>query len=182
MSLKTSPDRFVDEVKALKVGDPRDPDVDIGPMITERDAERAAAWVDEARRAGASVLVGGAREGAMFPPTVMTETSPEMRVNCDEVFAPVVTLSPYEQWDDAITTINDTPYGLQAGVFTKDVKRIMDAWDRVDVGGLQVNSVSTFRVDHMPYGGIKASGYGREGVKYAIEDMTDLRLMVLNLG
>ena len=175
-------DLFVDEVKALKVGDPRDPAVDIGPMISERDAERAEAWVNEAKRSGASVLYGGERDGTMFPPTVMTDTAPDMRVNCDEVFAPVVTLSPYDQWDGAVATINDTPYGLQAGVFTKDVKRIMDAWERIDVGGLHVNSVSTFRVDHMPYGGIKASGYGREGVKYAIEDMTDLRLMVLNLG
>ena len=175
-------DLFVDEVKALKVGDPRDPAVDIGPMISERDAERAEAWVNEAKRSGASVLYGGERDGTMFPPTVMTDTAPDMRVNCDEVFAPVVTLSPYDQWDDAVATINDTPYGLQAGVFTKDVKRIMDAWERIDVGGLHVNSVSTFRVDHMPYGGIKASGYGREGVKYAIEDMTDLKLMVLNLS
>ena len=175
-------DRFVDEVKALKVGDPRDPDVDIGPMISERDAERAEAWVSEAQRAGAAVLYGGERAGTMFPPTVMTETVPGMRVNCEEVFAPVVTLSPYDRWDDAVATINDTPYGLQAGLFTKDVKRIMDAWERIEVGGLQVNSVSTFRVDHMPYGGIKASGYGREGVRYAIKDMTELRLMVLNLG
>ncbi|MCY3779293.1 MAG: aldehyde dehydrogenase family protein [Chloroflexi bacterium] len=175
-------DLFVDEVKALKVGDPRDPEVDIGPMISERDAERAEAWVQEAQKAGASVLYGGERAGTMFPPTVMTETAPEMRVNCEEVFAPVVTLSPYETWDEAVATVNDSPYGLQAGVFTNDVVRIMDAWERIEVGGLQVNSVSTFRVDHMPYGGIKASGYGREGVKYAIEDMTDLRLMVVNLG
>ena len=174
-------DLFVDEVKALKVGDPRDPDVDIGPMISLRDAERAQAWVDEARQAGASVLYGGERKGAMFPPTVMTETAPEMRVNCEEVFAPVVTVSPYETWDEAVATINDSPYGLQAGVFTSDVKLIMDAWERVEVGGLHINSVSTFRVDHMPYGGVKASGYGREGVKYAIEDMTELRLMTLNL-
>ncbi len=175
-------DLFVEEVKALKVGDPRDPAVDIGPMISLRDAERAEAWVNEARKAGASVLLSGDRAGTMFPPTVLTETAPEMRVNCEEVFAPVVTVSPYEAWDDAVATINDSPYGLQAGIFTKDVKRIMDAWERIDVGGLQVNSASTFRVDHMPYGGIKASGYGREGVKYAIEDMTDLRLMVLNLS
>ena len=175
-------DLFVDGVKGLKVGDPRDPDVDVGPMISMRDAERAEAWVSEARKAGASVLYGGAREGTMFPPTVLTGTAPNMRVNCDEVFAPVVTVSPYETWDDAVATINDSPYGLQAGVFTNDMKRIMDAWERIDVGGLQVNGVSTFRVDHMPYGGIKASGYGREGVKYAIEDMTELRLMVLNLG
>ncbi len=175
-------DLFVDEVKALKVGDPRDPEVDIGPLITERDAERAEAWVREAQDAGASLLYGGERAGTMFPPMVMTETAPDMRVNCEEVFAPVVTLSSYDNWDEAVATVNDSPYGLQAGVFTNDVKRIMDAWERIDVGGLQVNGVSTFRVDHMPYGGIKASGYGREGIKYAIEDMTDLRLMVVNLG
>ena len=175
-------DIFVDEVKALKVGDPRDADVDIGPMISLRDAERAESWVNEAQKAGAAVLYGGSRDGMMFPPTVMTETSPDMRVNCEEVFAPVVTVSPYDSWDEAVATINDTPYGLQAGLFTNDVKRIMDAWTRIEVGGLQVNSASTFRVDHMPYGGIKASGYGREGIKYAMEDMTELRLMVLNLG
>ncbi len=174
-------DRFVEQVGALKVGDPRDPDVDIGPMISLRDAERAEAWVNEAREAGASLLAGGERHGTMFPPTVMTETAPDMRVNCEEVFAPVVTLSPYERWDDAVALINDSPYGLQAGVFTSDIKRVMDAWDRVEVGGLHINSVSTFRVDHMPYGGVKASGYGREGIKYAIEDMTELRLMTLNL-
>ncbi len=175
-------DRFVEQVGALQVGDPRDPAVDIGPMISLRDAERAEAWVNEARGAGASVLLGGAREGTMFQPTVMTETAPDMRVNCEEVFAPIVTVSPYESWDDAVALINDSPYGLQAGVFTSDIKRVMDAWDRVEVGGLHINSVSTFRVDHMPYGGVKASGYGREGIKYAIEDMTELRLMTLNLG
>lgn len=175
-------DLFIEQVKALKVGDPRDPAVDIGPLITENDAIRAEAWVNEAQAAGAAVLLGDERNGTLFPPTVMTETSPDMRVNCEEVFAPVVTLSAYDQWDDAVATINDSPYGLQAGLFTRDVKRIMDAWQRIEVGGLQVNQASTFRVDHMPYGGIKASGYGREGVRYAIEDMTDLRLMVLNLG
>ena len=175
-------DLFVDEVKALKVGDPRDADVDIGPMISLRDAERAEAWVKEAKKAGASVLYGDARDGVMFPPTVLTETAADMRVNCEEVFAPVVTVSPYDKWDDAVATINDSPYGLQAGVFSNDVKCIMDAWQRIDVGGLHINSASTFRVDHMPYGGVKASGSGREGIKYAIEDMSELRLMTLNLG
>ena len=175
-------DLFVDEVKALKVGDPRAADVDIGPMISLNDAERAEAWVNEAKKAGASVLYGDARDGVMFPPTVLTETAADMRVNCEEVFAPVVTVSPYDKWDDAVATINDSPYGLQAGVFSNDVKRIMDAWQRIDVGGLHINSASTFRVDHMPYGGIKASGSGREGIKYAIEDMSELRLMTLNLG
>jgi len=174
-------DLFVEKVKALKVGDPRDADTDVGPVITLQDAQRAENWVTEAKKAGASVLYGGTRDGLMFQPTIMTETSPDMKVNCEEVFAPVVTLSAYDSWDDAVAIINDSPYGLQAGLFTNDMKRIMDAWDRIDVGGLQVNSVSTFRVDHMPYGGIKASGFGREGVKYAVEDMTELRLMVLNL-
>ena len=151
-------DRFIEQVKGLKVGDPRDADVDIGPLITEQDARRAESWVEEAQRAGASLLLGGERNGTLFPATVMTETAPDMRVNCEEVFAPVVTLSAYDAWDDAVATVNDSPYGLQAGVFTRDVKRIMDAWQRIEVGGLQVNQASTFRVDHMPYGGIKASG------------------------
>jgi acyl-CoA reductase-like NAD-dependent aldehyde dehydrogenase len=103
-----------------------------------------------------------------------------MRVSCEEAFAPIVTVVPYKEWDDAVSIINDTPYGLQAGLFTNDMNLIMDAWDRIDVGGLQVNSVPTFRVDHMPYGGIKASGFGREGVKYTIEEMTELRLMVIH--
>jgi acyl-CoA reductase-like NAD-dependent aldehyde dehydrogenase len=175
-------DRFISGVKTLNVGDPRDKDTDVGPLITLGEAERAERWVNEALNAGASKLHGDPRDGAMFYPTVLTETRPDMRVNCEEVFAPVVTLIPYESWDDAVAIINDTPYGLQAGLFTNDMKRIMDAWERIDVGGLQVNSVSTFRVDHMPYGGIKQSGFGREGVKYTIDDMTEIRLMVLNLN
>lgn len=175
-------DRFVEKVKTLKVGDPRAADTDVGPLITLRDAERAESWVNEAVSGGASVLLGGRREGTMFYPTVLTETLPNMKVSCEEVFAPVVTVMPYKEWDEAIAMINDTEYGLQAGLFTNNVKLIMDAWDRIDVGGLHVNSVSTFRVDHMPYGGIKASGFGREGVKYTMEEMTELRLMVLNLN
>ena len=174
-------EHFIESVKDLKVGDPRDADTDIGPMITLKDAERAESWIAEATNAGASVLYDGKREGTLFEPTVMIETTRDMQVYCEEVFAPVVTLSPYDTWDDAVATINDSPYGLQAGIFTNDMNRIMDAWERIDVGGLQVNSVSTFRVDHMPYGGIKSSGFGREGVKYAMDDMTELRLMVLNL-
>ncbi len=175
-------DRFIEGTKQLVVGDPRDADVDVGPMITLEDAERAESWVADAVSAGANVLYGNQREGAMFYPTVMTETTDDMKVRCEEIFAPVVTLTPYQTWDDAVAMINDTPYGLQAGVFTNDMKRIMDAWNRIEVGGLQVNSVSTFRVDHMPYGGIKESGFGREGVKYTMEEMTELRLMVLNLN
>lgn len=175
-------DQFLAGVRALKVGDPRDPQTDIGPLISMRDAERVERWVNEAQQAGATLLHGGPRQGTLVQPTVLTQITSDMKVACEEVFAPVVTLSPYETWEDAIAIINDSQYGLQAGLFTNDMKRIMDAWERIEVGGLHVNSNSTFRVDHMPYGGIKASGVGREGVKYAIEDMTDLRLMVVNLG
>lgn len=175
-------ERLVNAVGKLKVGDPREADTDIGPMIRMRDAERAESWVQAALEAGATIAHGGTREGTMFQPTIMTETRQDMLVNCEEVFAPVVTVSPYQNWDDAVAIINDSPYGLQAGIFTNDMKRIMDAWERIDVGGLHVNSVSTFRVDHMPYGGIKQSGFGREGIKYAMEDMTELSLMVVNLN
>ena len=173
-------DRFIGQVKAQKVGDPRDPEVDIGPMITLRDAERAESWVNDAQKAGASLLYGGERDGCLFQPTALADTTPGMKVNCEEVFAPVVTLRAYDRFEDAIATVNDSPYGLQAGVFTRDITRVMAAWDSIDVGGLHINSASTFRVDHMPYGGIKASGYGREGIKYAIDEMTELRLLTLN--
>ncbi|MFP4321915.1 MAG: aldehyde dehydrogenase family protein [Anaerolineales bacterium] len=173
-------DIFMEKVGALTVGDPSDIATDIGPMISLKDAERAESWVQEAVSAGASVLAGGTRDGTLFQPTVMTDTKPDMKVSCQEIFAPVVTLVPYETWDDAVAIINDSEYGLQAGVFTNDMGRIMDAWDRIEVGGLHVNSISTFRVDHMPYGGVKASGFGREGVKYALEEMTEISLMVLN--
>jgi acyl-CoA reductase-like NAD-dependent aldehyde dehydrogenase len=175
-------DQLVSAVKNLKVGDPRDHDTDIGPMIALRDAERADSWVTEALEQGAEMLVGGERDGTMFPPVILAQVLPDMRVSCEEVFAPVLTLMQYDDWDDAIATINNTEYGLQAGVFTNDMKLIMDAWERIEVGGLQVNEVSTFRVDHMPYGGIKASGFGREGVRYTLEEMTEPRLMVLNMN
>jgi acyl-CoA reductase-like NAD-dependent aldehyde dehydrogenase len=117
----------------------------------------------------------------MFEPTVLAGTTPEMRVNREEIFGPVITVSPYETWDEAIARANDTEYGLQAGIFTQNISRIMRAFEEIQVGGLQVNDVSTFRMDHMPYGGVKASGVGKEGPKYLIEEMTEPRLMVLNM-
>lgn len=174
-------DQFIPAVEALKVGDPRHADTDIGPMIREADAKRAESWVNEAIGAGAYAILPGKREGSMLWPVVLAETTGDMKVRCEEIFAPVVTLVPYETWDEAVFLMNDTPYGLQAGLFTNDMRRIMDAWERIEVGGLHVNNVSTFRVDHMPYGGVKASGFGREGVKYTIDDMTEIRLMVLHL-
>ena len=171
---------MLDEIKQLKVGDPREETTDVGPMIKEEAAVRAESWVQEAKEQGAQEMLGGARQGTMFPPTVLADITGDMKVSCQEVFAPVITVSPYDAFTDALTAANDTEYGLQAGVFTRDMGRIMQAHETIEVGGLQINEVSTFRMDHMPYGGVKASGLGREGVKYAIEEMTEPRLMVIN--
>lgn len=173
---------LLDEINALKVGDPRLEDIDVGPMITERAAAQSEAWVDEAISQGAQLLLGGKRERALFYPTVVSDVQPDMKVSCQEVFAPVLTVGAYDTWDEAIHLANSTDYGLQGGIFTQDMGRIMKAFEEIEVGGLQVNDVSTFRVDHMPYGGVKASGLGREGVKYAIEEMTEPKLMVMNLN
>ncbi len=175
-------EKLLDRISRLKVGDPRDPDVEVGPMIDARAAAEAFAVVQEAVAAGAQVLLGGRCEGALFYPTVLGNTTPAMRVNRQEIFAPVITVTPYNDFDQAIALANDTDYGLQAGVFTQNVNRIMRAFEQIEVGGLQINDVSTFRVDQMPYGGVKGSGIGREGPRYAIEEMTELRLMVINLN
>ena len=173
-------DAFVTRVRALRTGDPLDPATDVGPMIDEAAAQRAESWIAEAVHQGAEVLTGGGRRGAILEPTVLGGTRPGQRVNCEEVFAPVTTVTPYESFDAALALVNATPYGLQAGVFTRDVAHLMRAWDRLDVGGVMANEVPTWRVDRMPYGGAKASGLGREGVRYAIEDMTELRLLTLH--
>jgi acyl-CoA reductase-like NAD-dependent aldehyde dehydrogenase len=173
-------DRFIPAVKALKIGDPRDEDTDVGPMIHAAAAQKAEAWVQEAVSEGAHILHGGEVNGSMFPPTVLTQVRPSMKVCTEEIFAPVVTLSTYTTWDEAVGIANDGEYGLQAGVFTNDLGRAMRAWEQLDVGGVNINDVSTFRVDHMPYGGVKASGFGREGVRYAIEEMTELRQLVIH--
>jgi acyl-CoA reductase-like NAD-dependent aldehyde dehydrogenase len=125
------------------------------------------------------VAAGGRRDGAMLEPTVLLDTTGEMRVNCEEVFAPVTTVRAYAGFDEAVAAVNDSPYGIQAGLFTNDMRTILRAFERVEVGGLVVNDVPGFRVDHAPYGGVKESGQGREGVRYAIEEMTELRLLVL---
>jgi acyl-CoA reductase-like NAD-dependent aldehyde dehydrogenase len=130
---------------------------------------------------GAKILLGGKCEGTMFYPTVLVDTTLEMDVNRTEMFAPVITVTPYDDFDEAIQIANQTDFGLQSGVFTQNMNRIMKAFEEVEVGGLQVNDVSTFRVDQMPYGGVKGSGVGREGPRFAIEEMTEMKLMVLNL-
>ncbi|MFC1679374.1 aldehyde dehydrogenase family protein [Elusimicrobiota bacterium] len=163
----------------LKVGDPVEKDCDVGPMISLGEAERAEEWLKEAVAGGAKVLAGGKRDGVMVEPTVLTDVKPDMKVVCEEVFAPVVCVIPYSDFDEALRMLADTRYGLQAGVYTKDIGKAMRAIREVDVGGIMINDTSIFRVDHMPYGGNKISGIGREGVRFAVEEMTNLRMVVL---
>lgn len=172
---------LLDGVSKLKVGDPLDESTDVGPLIRESDAVRAHDWVQEAVRGGARLLCGGNHKGPMFEPTVLTSTNPGMKVNCQEVFAPVVTVEPYTDFAAALKQVNNSPYGLQAGLFTRDAKLIFDAYNELEVGGLIAGDVPTFRIDHMPYGGIKDSGLGREGLRDAIQDMTEPKLLVMNL-
>ena len=149
-------------------------------MISEEAARRAESWIQAALAAGAVARTGGTRSGTLLRPTVLTGTRPDQQVNCEEIFAPVTTVTAYADFDAALALINDTPYGLQAGVFTRDVAKLMRAWDRLDVGGVMGNEIPSWRVDRMPYGGAKASGLGREGVRYAIEEMTESRLLTLH--
>lgn len=168
-------------VSKLRVGDPMDDTTDLGPMIRESDAIRAEQWVQAAIQDGATLLCGGRRRGPVLEPTVLTGTRPDMKVNCQEIFAPVVTLEPYDDYAKALRLINESPYGLQAGVFTRDAGRIFQAFEELEVGGVIAGDVPSFRIDHMPYGGVKDSGLGREGLRYAIEDMTEPRLLVMNI-
>jgi acyl-CoA reductase-like NAD-dependent aldehyde dehydrogenase len=178
-------DRFtkllLEGVHKLKSGDPMHDDTDIPPLIREKDATRATEWIDEAVQGGAKLLAGGKRKGAFVEPAVLTATTPEMRVNCAEIFAPVVTVEPYEDFRDALHQINNTSYGLQAGLFTRDAGLIHAAFETLEVGSVIAGDVPSFRVDQMPYGGVKDSGLGREGLRYSIEDMTERKLLVMAL-
>ncbi|HVC86266.1 MAG TPA: aldehyde dehydrogenase family protein [Gaiellaceae bacterium] len=171
---------LVRRVEALVVGDPLDNTTDVGPVIDAGAADRVEEWVDEAVEAGASVLAGGSREDSLWQPTVLEGVREDLRASCDELFAPVVVLSRFENVSDAISAAGRSEFGLQAGLFTSDQRVIDEAFDRIDVGGLMINDVSTYRIDHMPYGGVKSSGLGREGVRYAIEEMSELKLLTLN--
>ena len=166
-------------VGKLNMGDPMLETTDIPPLIREPDAVRVAEWIEEAVKGGAKLLYGGKRTGAMVEPTVLTGTTAGMRVNCAEIFAPVVTLEPYDDFRDALRQINDSPYGLQAGVLTRDAVLIQMAFEELEVGAVIAGDVPSFRVDQMPYGGVKDSGLGREGLRYSIEDMTERRLLVM---
>ncbi len=175
-SLRTA---LVERAEKLDVGDPLDEKTFLGPLISQADAERIEQWVGEAVSGGAKILCGGRRNGAFYDATILENVKPPMNVNCVEVFGPVATLQPFSDFADAIRTANDSAFGLQAGVFTNNLQHAWQAFHELEVGGVIINDIPSFRVDNMPYGGIKDSGFGREGVRYAIEEMTEIKLMVL---
>lgn len=170
---------FVAAVQRLKTGDPRDEETFVGPIISENDAKRIEATVRQAVQRGARLLCGGKRDGRMIEPTVLEAVPRDADASCEEIFGPVTLLEPFDEFDEAVQAVNASRYGLQAGVFTRDIGRIQQAWDELQVGGVVINDVPSFRVDHMPYGGSKESGLGREGIRWAIESMTEVRLLVI---
>jgi aldehyde dehydrogenase (NAD+) len=173
-------DRLVKQVSGLKTGDTLDPATDVGPLIDAGSLDRVSAWVDEAVQAGARILCGGKRNDPFYEPTVLADTTPDMRVCKDEIFGPVTTVMRYQTFEEALAQVNDSDYGLQAGVFTRDIERAFQAHRELEVGGIVVNDQSAYRADQMPYGGSKDSGIGREGPRYAMEEMTEPRIMVLS--
>ena len=172
-------EKLVKAVKALKMGDPRKEETFIGPMISESEAQRLKGWIDGAVKRGAKCLTGGKLEGAMLEPVVLENVGLDTEFNCEEAFGPAVALYKFRDFEEALRQVNDSKFGLQAGVFTNDVRKSMRAWDALHVGGVVINDVPSWRVDNMPYGGVKDSGLGREGIRFAIEDMTEIRLLVI---
>jgi acyl-CoA reductase-like NAD-dependent aldehyde dehydrogenase len=172
-------DKLVAAVKALKMGDPKDEDTFIGPMISEGEAKRLEGWVNKAVEGGATLLCGGRRDGTMLQASLLENVPADSDINCEEAFGPAAALYRFEDFEAALAQVNDSKFGLQAGIFTTDLRKAMRAWDVLEVGGVVINDVPSWRVDNMPYGGVKDSGLGREGVKFAIEDMTEIRLLVI---
>ncbi|MDP4171614.1 MAG: aldehyde dehydrogenase family protein, partial [Bacillota bacterium] len=170
-------DAFVQETNKLKIGNPLDEDTDISSMITANDTKRTSNWVQDAIENGAKLAHGGSAEAGIFQPTVLLQVPLSEKVSCEEVFAPVVHINRFQSFNDAIDMVNESKYGLQAGIFTNDVHKAIKAAKKLEVGGVMINEIPTFRVDQMPYGGVKMSGMGREGIKYAIEEMTELKLI-----
>ncbi|MBS3819813.1 aldehyde dehydrogenase family protein [bacterium] len=179
---ETFMNRFLKKTRNLKMGDPLDKNTDIGPMINEEAAQKTEEWIKEAGDNGAQIILGGKRDGTLFEPTVLENVKPELKISWLEAFAPVVVVYPYKDYEKALENVNYSIYGLQAGIFTNDLSKAFRAFEVLDVGGVIVNDIPTFRIDHMPYGGVKESGFGREGLKYAIEEMTEIKLMALNLN
>lgn len=172
-------DMLVAKTKTLVAGDPKDRNVFIGPMISEGEAKRLDGWIREAVEKGATLLCGGRRDGAMLEATLLEGVERDTKLNIEEAFGPVAFLIRFSDFDEALDIVNDSKFGLQAGVFTRDLFQMFDAWDRLDVGGVVINDVPSYRVDNMPYGGVKDSGLGREGVRFAMEDMTEIRNLVI---
>ena len=172
-------EKLVEKTKTLVAGDPKDEKTFIGPMISESEAKRLHDWILEAHSNGADVLCGGHRDGAMLEATLMENVGPNEKVNCEEAFGPVAILIPFVSWDEALGIVNDSKFGLQAGIVTRDFYQIQKAWDVLEVGGVVVGDVPSYRVDNMPYGGVKDSGLGREGIRFAMEDMTEIRNLVI---
>ena len=174
-------ENLVARVERLETGDPGNERTVVGPLIDPGAAQRIEGWIGDAVAQGARVLSGGTRVGSVVRPTVLSQVTPAMKVSCQEVFGPLVTITPYREFDDVLKAVNESEYGLQAGVFTSNIGRIFQAFEQLEVGAVLANEIPTFRADHMPYGGVKDSGIGREGLRYAIEDMTEPKLLVMNL-
>lgn len=172
-------EQLVAAVAALKTGDPKKEEVFIGPMISEREAQRLEGWIEAAQAQGAKLLTGGKRQGAMLTPALLEQVPRQCDLAAKEAFGPVAILSSFTEFDKALEEVNDSVFGLQAGIFTRDIHKAMRAWNRLDVGGVVIGDVPSFRVDNMPYGGVRDSGLGREGIKFAIEDMTEIRLLLI---
>ncbi|WP_230775696.1 aldehyde dehydrogenase family protein [Roseiconus lacunae] len=172
-------DKLVDATRQLQMGDPKDESTFLGPVISESEGERLKGWIDEAIAAGATLLCGGGRDGAMVEATLLENVPETLPICAQEAFGPVAVLSTFQDFDQAIKQINDSRYGLQAGIFTRDLYKALKAWDELVVGGVVIGDIPSWRVDNMPYGGVKDSGLGREGIRYAIEEMTERRLLVI---
>ena len=172
-------DKLTKKVASLIMGDPKKEDTFIGPMISEKEAMRLHGWIQSAVEAGAKVLTGGHREGVMLQATLLEDVPLDADVSCKEAFGPVALLRRFSDFDEALAEVNDSDFGLQAGIFTRDLYKAQKAWDTLEVGGVVIGDVPSWRVDHMPYGGVKDSGLGREGLRFAIEDMTEIRLMII---
>jgi acyl-CoA reductase-like NAD-dependent aldehyde dehydrogenase len=172
-------DMLVAKTRSLVAGDPKDRNTFIGPMISTKEAQRLKGWIDAAVEAGARLLCGGKLEGAMLEATLLENVPSACAANREEAFGPLANLAPFSDWEKALDEVNNSRFGLQAGVFTRDIHKVLDAWDRLDVGGVVVNDVSSYRVDNMPYGGVKDSGLGREGIRFAMEDMSEIRNLII---
>ena len=171
--------RLVEDARNLKMGNPRDESTFVGPIISDKEAARIEEWVQGAVSAGATLLCGGGREGKMVEPTLLESVPKDALLYTAEAFGPVAMLESFAEFDEALRIVNDSQYGLQAGLFVRDIMKIQKAWDELEVGGVIIGDVPSWRVDHMPYGGVKDSGIGREGIRFAVEEMTEIRLLAI---